>query len=93
MPYAVIEALSALTAVGLIGSFVLIGLRMRWKHKEHQLGSAGGEEIERLADAVEVLTEQVEHLSSETADLQERLDFAERLLTKPAEPEPSTTPV
>jgi hypothetical protein len=92
MPFAVIEALSALTAVTLIGSFILIGMKMRWKHKETQLGSAGRDEIDRLTEAVDTLGDQVEHLTTETADLHERLDFAERLLTKPAETEPSSTP-
>lgn len=94
MPYAVIEALSVLTGLGLVGSFVLIGFRMRMRHKENLAGRADHDEVDRLADAVEALTEQVEHLTGETADLQDRLDFAERLLAKPrTEVEsPSPTP-
>jgi len=38
------------------------------------------EELERLSDAVEGLTEQVRGLSDECSDLGERVNFAERLL-------------
>ena len=92
MPYAVVEALSALTAVGLIGTFVLLGMRMRMRHKETLAGSAGREELDRLADSVDHLNDQVEQLSADTTELQERLDFAERLLTAPEEPAATPTP-
>ena len=42
-------------------------------------------EVDRLADAVDSLTDQVERLTIETADLQDRVDFAERVLAPPQE--------
>ena len=80
MPIQAIEGLMAVISLSLIGSFVLIGIRMRLKHKE-TLARASEPELERLVDAVETLADQVRVLTEDTAELQERVDFTERLLT------------
>ena len=75
----VTEMIGMVLTMGMIGSFVLIGIRMRIQAKKP--GVQGDlEDIERLSDAVEGLTEQVRVLSDECSDLGERVDFTERLL-------------
>ena len=71
----------------LIGTFgfgvmVLIGLRMTLAHRARVKSSAGREDMERLADAVDQLREQVTINRDEMTELHERLDFAERLLAR-----------
>jgi hypothetical protein len=90
----------AMFGLGMMGTFILLGMRMRLQARGSQ--QVDREEVERLADAVDGLAEQVRLLSDETADLSDRLDFAERLLTRgtgsvppPADlhAEPSPTPL
>ena len=45
-----------------------------------------------LAEAVELLGDQVDQLGADTTELQERLDFAERMLTAPPETAAPPTP-
>jgi hypothetical protein len=73
--------------MGMIGSFVLIGMRMRIQAKKPG-AQVDLEELERLSEAVEGLTEQVRALSDECSDLGERVDFTERLLTQGRAQEP-----
>lgn len=75
----VTEMIAMVLTMGMIGSFVLIGMRMRIQAKR-PTAQVDLEDIERLSDAVEGLTEQVRALSDECSDLGERVDFAERLL-------------
>jgi len=77
-----------ITVIGIMGFFSLglVGLKIfvaAWvKRKE----LAEGGEAQRLLDAIELLRSDQDELrvqlSGEIADLHERLDFAERLLTK-----------
>jgi hypothetical protein len=48
----------------------------------------GGEEVERLREAVQDLQLEMEAVRGELAEVQERLDFTERLLTRGTEPHP-----
>ena len=75
----VTEMIAILLTMGMIGSFVLIGMRMRIQAKRPGV-HVDPEDMERLSDAVEGLTEQVRVLSDECSDLGERVDFTERLL-------------
>ncbi len=77
----VTEMIAMVLTMGMIGSFVLIGMRMRIQAKRPG-AQVDLEDLERLSDAVEGLTEQVRVLSDECSDLGERVDFAERLLTR-----------
>lgn len=95
MPPQAIEGIMAVLSIGMIGTFILTGIRMRLKHKEN-LARVSDPDLERLVDAVETLADQVRVLTEDTAELQERLDFTERLLTSQKHggaPAPSTTPV
>jgi hypothetical protein len=84
MDPAVFEGIMAVTAMLGIGSFVLIGMKMRFDHKAKMLDQPkNAEEVERLVDAMDSMYEQTRALREEIGELQERLDFHERLLTKP----------
>lgn len=90
----VMEGLFAMTGLLAISSVFLIGYRMHLTAKLK--GKRGGSEeaLERLGETVEDLRDQVRFLREEFTDLNERVDFAERLLTKGADVrERNPTPV
>ena len=64
------------------GIFTLIGMKMRYSHMEDTRVS-GGEEVEQLANAMDNLSAEVELLRTEHLELNERVDFTERLLERP----------
>ena len=63
-----------------IGTMVLIGMRMRFIHK---MQGRKTEELEQVVDTLDALLENTRQLREEFSDLQERLDFQERLLGEP----------
>ena len=82
----IIEPIMAVVGMLSIGSLVLIGMKMRYQHKAKMLEPPkGGEEMERLADAMDSIYEQSRALREDFSELQDRLDFHERLLTRPKE--------
>ena len=74
-------------AVTICGSG-LLGWRMWLRAKTERLNVGGGDEIERLAEAMDGLHERMQFMQEEIGELHERVDFAERLLSRgdPAEP-------
>ncbi len=95
MPPQLIEALGAVLAITSVGTMVLIGMKMRLTARLHESGNQNRvakdrEEVERLTDTVDALHEQVRVMRDEFTDLHERVDFAERLLSRgkisPSEP-------
>ncbi len=82
MPVQLIEALGALSALTIVGSFGLAFTWLRLRHKERTSSPLPATEFERLAEVVDDLSTQVRTLSIEYTELQERLDFTERLLTE-----------
>ncbi len=64
-----------------IGLVLLAGFRMKLKHKLElaRLGDQSADAVDQLRDEMHDLIEQQ---GAQLADMQERLDFAERLLTK-----------
>jgi len=83
MPPELFEGLIAMTAMISIGGFVLIGMKMRYQHKSKMLDQPkSAEDLERLADAMDSMYEQTRSLREEIGELQERLDFHERLLAR-----------
>jgi uncharacterized protein YlxW (UPF0749 family) len=79
----IIEPIMAVFGMLSIGSLVLVGMKMRYQHKATMLQQPkSSEELERLADAMDAIYEQSQALRDEIGELQERLDFHERLLTK-----------
>lgn len=84
MPPDVFEGIMAITGMIAIGSFVLVGMKMRYQHKANMLEQPkNAEDMERLAEAMDSIYEQARSLREDIGELQERLDFHERLLTKP----------
>lgn len=71
----------ALVVIAMIGTLVLVGIRLRTKGHETR-SRISDDDFDRLVDSVDALTDQVRLLTEETAELGERVDFAERLLTR-----------
>ncbi len=77
------EVLGPVTAILGLGSMILIGVKLRYSHKEKMLlGEGGPAETGRLGEDVAVLRDEVRLLREGFAELYERVEFAERLLTK-----------
>ena len=61
----------------LVGPILLIGMKMLFSHLEDKrLGGGAQQEVQHLADTVENLRAEVEQLN-------ERMEFTERLLQRP----------
>lgn len=65
-----------------IGGTVLLGKRMHYRHKE-RLQEGDGEAMKQLTDAVRGLQDEVRALQDSSSDFDARLEFTERLLSKP----------
>jgi hypothetical protein len=61
-----------------IGGIILVGQRMQYRHLQ---GGTGPEE--GMADALDSLRDEVRLLHDEVAQLNERVEFTERLLSAP----------
>ncbi len=95
MPPEMLEVVAPMLAIVSVGTMILIGMKMRLTARLHESSNRNRvekdrEEVERLTDAVDALHEQVRVMRDEFADLHERVDFAERLLSRgeisPSEP-------
>ncbi len=62
-----------------IGFFVTVGMNIRRLRLRE---TPGGENFERLTEAGEQLTDEVRLMREEFADLHERVDFTERVLSE-----------
>lgn len=83
MPPEIIDPLIALLALLGLGTFSLIGLRMFLGYKARRLeGSSGRGESGRVEELIEDLRNEVQLLRGDVGELHERMDFAERLLTR-----------
>ncbi len=71
------------TIFGLLGGVGVLGWVLYFKHKKNELEIRGSDS--ELGPVVETLRDDLadmqEHTQAQLADMQERLDFAERLLT------------
>jgi hypothetical protein len=86
MPPELAEAIGPVIVMISIGAFILIGMKMRYQHKAKQLEHEKPvQDLERLGEAVDGLYERTSALHDEVVELQERLDFHERLLTESKE--------
>jgi hypothetical protein len=80
----VIELLAPILAFVSIGGMILIGMRIRYSHKERTaLGGTSQKEVEQLTDTVKALREEVGVLRDGFLELNDRVEFAERLLERP----------
>lgn len=77
------DAFAALVAFLGFGGFCLIGLRMLLNFKVKRLhAQGGGVPTRELEDGLAELRDQVYLLRGELSDLQERVDFTERVLAR-----------
>lgn len=72
----------AVTLGGTLCGSALLGWRMWLRSKAERLQLTGRDDIERLVEAVDALHDRVQYLQEEMGELGERVDFAERLLSK-----------
>jgi hypothetical protein len=95
---AAVEAITALVMVGVLGTFTLLGLKAWWSHKTERLKLQRGGGAGELTETVDQMRDQLLLLRDDVAELHERLDFAERLVTQqradsPQLKKPDRTPV
>ncbi len=63
---------------------IVIGMKVRYTHLQRTRVSGSAQlEVERLADAVDTLRDEVGLLRDQHLELNERVDFTERLLERP----------
>lgn len=80
----VVELLAPVFAFISIGGMILIGMKLRYAHKERTaLGGTSQKEIEHLTDTVRALRDEVQVLRDGFLELNDRVEFAERLLERP----------
>ena len=80
------EEVAILIFTALVGSFSLVGLKILVSARRSRHGQVDGEELRRLTETVEGLQDQMYQVRDAVTDLHERVDFAERLLTRGAKP-------
>ena len=81
MPTEIIDVIAPVMVLTTIGTLFLIGMKMRLSAKVQLQEGSKSEDVERLADAVDGLHEEVRMLREEYTELHERMDFAERMLS------------
>lgn len=82
MPPDVLGGLIGVIGATSAGVIILVGLKMRFNHKFRMRETPGGEVTERLTEAVEQLHDEIRLMREEFADLDERVDFTERMLSQ-----------
>lgn len=83
MPPEIAEAIGPVLAILGVGSMILIGMKLRYSHlRDTRLGQGGREEIGHLTEDVAALRDEVRLLRQDFAEMYERIEFAERLLTR-----------
>jgi hypothetical protein len=78
-----------------LGSMVLIGMKLRYEHLQRlRRGESSPEEVNRLAEAVDALGDEVRLMREEVLSINDRVEFTERLLEQPktVEPKPASRP-
>lgn len=82
MPIAdLMEFVAPLFALIALGTMVLIGMKMRLNAKVASRAEVEPSALDRLTDVVENLHEDVRLLRDEVTELQDRVDFTERMLS------------
>ncbi len=76
------EEIVILIMTAMVGTFTVIGLKILVSARKARRGEIGKEEVQRLAETVEGLQDQMYQVRDGVSELHERMDFAERLLTK-----------
>jgi hypothetical protein len=77
------ETIAPFLAIFGVGTMVLIGMKLRYSHQARIAGRSGSsEDAERLNGTVGDLIDEVHLLREGLADLNERMEFTERMLTQ-----------
>jgi hypothetical protein len=80
----IVEIIAPVFAFVSIGTLILIGMKLRYTHKERtRLGGTSQKEVEQLTDTVKGLRDEVQVLRDGFLELHDRVEFAERLLERP----------
>ena len=83
MPPGLADAIGPVFAILGIGSMILIGMKIRYNHlRQTRFGQGAQEDVDRLTEDVATLHDEVRLLRQDFAELYERIEFAERLLTR-----------
>ncbi len=69
------------TVFGVLGGVAALGLILRFKLKKKELEMGAGAGDAELGPVVDALRDDLNDTRAQLADMHERLDFAERLLT------------
>jgi chaperonin cofactor prefoldin len=72
-----------------IGGIILAGQRMQYRHKERLVSQTDPDAVKQLREVVQDLQEEVRSLQDSSSDFDARLEFTERLLSKPRTAEPN----
>jgi chaperonin cofactor prefoldin len=72
-----------------VGGIILAGQRMQYRHKERLVSQTDPEAVKQLREVVQDLQEEVRSLQDSSSDFDARLEFTERLLSKPRTAEPN----
>jgi hypothetical protein len=84
MPPEILEPIAAVTTLVALGGLVLVGMKMRYTHLQRtRLGSIAPEDVERLGKDVDALRQELQHVREEVLELNDRVEFTERLLERP----------
>lgn len=80
-----VEILAPPLAIISLGGLILIGMKIRYSHiqRTRVQGSAEQQDVERLAAAVDTLQDELRLVRDEMLQLNERVEFTERLLERP----------
>lgn len=84
MPPEILEPIAAVTTLVALGGLVLVGMKMRYTHLQRtRLGSITPEDVERLGKDVDALRQELQLVREEVLELNDRVEFTERLLERP----------
>jgi hypothetical protein len=86
------EEIAVLLLTIAMGVFGLTGLRMFLNYRVKRFAQMGGDEARRLEESVTSLRDEFFLLRNDMTDLQERVEFAERLLARARDAEPRKLP-
>jgi len=78
----ILEIIGPLIGAVSIGAMILIGMKIRYTHQERTRLDPAADDLRVLTDTVSGLRDEVGALREEMTELNERVDFAERLLTR-----------
>ncbi len=78
----IVLLIGGLLGAAMVGVFALGGMKIWLTERSSRRAQVGREELERLSEAMQGLQEQLFDVREAVAELHERIDFTERLLTR-----------